>query len=255
VTSEVRLVVNADDLGLSAEINAGVLWGLENGYISDTSVLINAPCAGQAVEGLARLGIRHAGIHIDLDGVFGWSPGGREAHTRDELAALLGQDGFVEACRDSARMQARKFVSAGLIPSHVDTHHHVHGFLPVFLMLLELARDWHIPAVRFSRQGYSLTTRQPIPFDDAVFSRMQDMLEGQGLVYCPCYLEGALRLEEVGYADTELVVHPATGRDPWRTAELDTLVASAGRERLQAAGIRMVSFHELAGGALPRSCS
>jgi predicted glycoside hydrolase/deacetylase ChbG (UPF0249 family) len=254
-TSEVRLVVNADDLGLSAEINAGALWALENGYISDTSVLINAPCAGQAVEGLARLGIRHAGIHIDLDGVFGWSTGGREVHTREELAALLGQDGFMDACRDSARMQVRKFVSAGLTPSHVDTHHHVHRFPPVFLVLMELARDWHIPAVRFSRQGYSLTTRQPIPFDDAVYSHMQDLLEAHGLVYCPSYLEGSSRLEEVGSADTELVVHPARGRDPWRTAELEALVASAGRERLRAAGIRMVSFHELVSESRQRSCS
>jgi predicted glycoside hydrolase/deacetylase ChbG (UPF0249 family) len=152
-------------------------------------------------------------------------------------------------------MQVRKFVSTGLTPSHVDTHHHVHGFLPVFLMLMELARDWHIPAVRFSRQGYSLTTRQPVPFDEAVFSRMQDMLDGQGLVYCPCYLEGSSRLGEVDRADTELVVHPAMGSDPWRSAELDALVASAGRERLRAAGIRMVSFHELVGEARPRSCS
>jgi len=34
------VIVNADDLGLSPEINEGVLSGLKQGIISDTSVLI-----------------------------------------------------------------------------------------------------------------------------------------------------------------------------------------------------------------------
>jgi len=46
------VIVNADDLGLSREINKGVFTGLSRGVISDVSLLIHAPFAREAVEGL-----------------------------------------------------------------------------------------------------------------------------------------------------------------------------------------------------------
>ncbi|HPI92576.1 MAG TPA: ChbG/HpnK family deacetylase [Deltaproteobacteria bacterium] len=242
-----RLVINADDLGLSREINEGILWGLANGCISDTSMLIKAPHAQNAVEGLGSLGISHAGIHINLDEVLGWSPGGREVHPRRVLMDLLETGGFSKECHAEARRQIEMFLSTGLIPSHIDTHHHVHGFMSVFRIILALAREYGIPAVRFSPKGYRLPTREDIPFDEGLYAVMQGELRERGLYSCDCCLEGAHRLEETGPGDTELVVHPSRRGEPWRSAELDSLKGRDSDSRLAARGIRVVSFRDLVG--------
>jgi len=78
---------------------------------------------------------------------------------------------------------------------------------------------------------------------------MQDLLERSGIMSLDRMVEGARSiLDDSGIllsGDTELVVHPSLGGDPWRAGELDTLLRHAGTRSLEADGIRMVSFAEL----------
>lgn len=248
-----RLVINADDLGLTGEINAGILWGLEHGCITDTSVLVDEPHAAAAVEGVKRLGIVHAGIHVNLDGVLGWSPGGRERYPRETLVAMLESGELAGACENEARRQIETFLSTGLIPSHIDTHHHVHGFMPIFELMLDLASEYRIPALRFSPCGYRLPTRQDIPFHVDGYTSMHEQMRRRGIHACDRYLEGAHRLDAVGPGDTELVVHPSEGGEPWRSAELDALKTGGAVCRVESRGIRLVSFHDLFADLVDRS--
>lgn len=246
-----RLIINADDLGLSREINEGILWGLEHGCISDTSLLIRGRHAEGAVEGLRQLGISHAGIHINLDEILGWRAGGYELHPRAVLVDMLEKGELAGACHAEARLQIEAFLSTGLRISHIDTHHHVHGFMPIFELIIDLARDYQIPAVRFSPKGYRLSTREDIPFEEGLYALMQGKIRERRLFSCTDCLEGAQRLKETGPGDTELVVHPSRGGEPWRAAELEALSKTGGRNRLMTEGISLVSFHGLATEGCP----
>ena len=88
------LIINADDLGLSKEINSGILWGLGHGFVSDASLLVKALYTDEAVTGLKALDVRHVGIHINLDEVFGWKPGGIELKTRPVLMSMLNDQAW-----------------------------------------------------------------------------------------------------------------------------------------------------------------
>lgn len=242
-----RLIINADDLGLSREVNAGILWGLTQGCISDTSVLIGAPHGASAVEGLRDLGIEHAGIHIDLDAVLGWSPGGRERLPRETLMAMLDEGELDGALHLESRSQVEAFLSTGLRPSHIDTHHHVHGFTPVFRIILDIACEYRIPAIRFSPTGYRLTTREDIPFDEGRYAFMHEQIRTRGLYCCDRCIEGAHRLGEAWPGVTEVVVHPSQEGDPWRSAELDVLRMWSGSPGPR--GMELVSFQGVATGA------
>ena len=63
-----QLIVNADDFGLHPLINAGIIKGHQEGFITSTSLMPSAPCWQEAVR-LAkenpRLGI---GVHLTLVG-------------------------------------------------------------------------------------------------------------------------------------------------------------------------------------------
>jgi len=239
------LIINADDLGLSKEVNSGILWGLGQGFVSDTSLLVKALYVDEAVAGLKALTIKHCGIHINLDEAFGWRPGGIELKGRPVLMSMLNDQGFLQDCTREAKDQIETFLSFGLVPTHADTHHHVHGFFTIFEMLVHLLKEYGIPALRFSRHGYRLPTRKEIPYDDEVYAQMEDLLRGQGIVYCPHFLEGAMRVDDVSPGVTELVVHPSLGGDPWRSEELEILQSKAKADGLGHSGIKPVSFRNL----------
>lgn len=245
------LVINADDLGLSPEINAGIVWGLQHRLLSDTSILINAPHAAEGIACLKSLNILHAGIHIDLDDVLGWSPGGNERWPRSTLMEMLARGETVRTCTRTARDQVEAFLSSGLIPTHIDTHHHVHGFPEIFEIISGIAKEYGIPAIRFSRGGYRLPTRQDIPFHPETFSDMEKKITRMGLFFCEHYLEGALSLNNTIRGTAELVVHPSLMGESWRAGELAVLMKLSGAGMLEERGIRLVSFRELL--AEPRS--
>jgi chitin disaccharide deacetylase len=242
------LIINADDLGLSREVNSGILLGLEHGFASDTSLLAKALYADEAVKGLKALNVRHVGIHINLDEMFGWRPGGIELKTRPVLSSMLNDKKFLQDCTHEAKDQIETFLSFGLIPTHLDTHHHVHGYFPIFQMLVELLLEYGIPAMRFSRYGYRLPTRKDIPYDDESYAHMRDMLKRKGIVYCSNFLEGAMRVDDVNPGITELVAHPSLGGDPWRSQELKVLQLKAKADSLWQRDIKSVSFRDLLQG-------
>jgi predicted glycoside hydrolase/deacetylase ChbG (UPF0249 family) len=239
------LIVNADDLGMSAEINAGILFGLQQGYVSDTSLMSKGPCAVEAVHDLLAIGIDHAGIHIDLDALIGWKTGGREQYSRPVLIKMLEVEDFLKACTREARNQIERFLDFSLFPTHIDTHHHVHGFPEIFSMLLDLASEFHIPAMRFSKGGYHLPTRADIPYDSGIFSRMESSMKEKGIFFSDHYLENASSLSSVKEGITELVVHPALSGDRWRIDELEFLMSHKGIKNTGQDGIKVVSFRDV----------
>lgn len=246
-----RLVVNADDFGLSEEVNAAVVLGLRQGFLSDTSILVMAPFAPRGVEDLLRLGVTHAGIHLDLDGPLCWSPGGGERYPRTELKRMLEQGDLAHACEEAARRQIEAFFATGMAPSHLDTHHHVHGFRPVFDLVVRLALEYGIPALRFSRGGYRLPTRQDIPLQPEEALAMEEALTRAGIFHCDRMAEGAGLIfgfmDEPPEGTTELVVHPSLGGDPWRARELDALERAARGRPLRGPGFVLTSFRDLVG--------
>src|SRR5437660_9999386 len=61
-----RLVVNADDFGLSPGVNDGILEAHAAGVVSSVSVLVNAPGWEHAVAALRGTGSLGVGLHLNL---------------------------------------------------------------------------------------------------------------------------------------------------------------------------------------------
>jgi predicted glycoside hydrolase/deacetylase ChbG (UPF0249 family) len=219
-----RLIINADDLGLSPQINTGIFKGIEAGVVTDVSLMAKAPYAADAAESLRGHGITCAGIHVNLDDLLGWRSPGIEHHTREQLQQRFAEASFRARLEAEAREQIEIFLSLGLKPSHIDSHHHVHGFPAVFAIMLTLMGDYGIRAMRYSAGGYGLPTRADIPWSSGLAARVQTMLQEKAILTCDCMLEGAGRLMEASSGITELVVHPAMGGDPWRDEELKVLL-------------------------------
>ena len=81
-----RLVVTADDFGLTRGVVEGIVEAHEIGIVTSTSLMVNAPAAEDAFEEARRLPSLATGLHFVL--TFG-----RPFGPREPLSRLLSRDG------------------------------------------------------------------------------------------------------------------------------------------------------------------
>jgi predicted glycoside hydrolase/deacetylase ChbG (UPF0249 family) len=134
--SRKRLIVNADDLGLSHGITDAILQCHARGIVTSASFMVNQPASEYAAERVRTLPSLDLGIHLNLcQGVPVLPP--------YEIPSLLSRDGHFLRPRDMGHRLARWKVSPkeieaefcaqidsmrslGLEPSHADSHHRFH---------------------------------------------------------------------------------------------------------------------------------
>ena len=132
-----RLIVNADDLGLAAPVNAAIERAHRDGVLTAASLMVGEPAMAEGVD-LARRNPRLAvGLHLTLtDGTPTLPPDRIPAlvqpngRFRDDMAGL----GLALAASRAARAQLRAEIAAqfaafratGLACDHLNAHKHFH---------------------------------------------------------------------------------------------------------------------------------
>src|SRR5438874_12576285 len=143
-----RLIVNADDFGLTPGVSDGILAAHRHGIVTSTTMLVNrdVPKATIARARDAGLGL---GLHVNL--TLG-SPLTRGASLVDDAGAFV-RDARRAAARAASRDVEREIVAqverfetlVGTRPTHLDSHHHVGLLVPVREVLFGVARQLGVP--------------------------------------------------------------------------------------------------------------
>jgi chitin disaccharide deacetylase len=154
-----RLIVNADDFGLSTGVNRAIVECHQQGIVTSATLMANSPAFGDAVK-LAHENPRlSVGCHVTLmDGQPLLAPAkvtsllrdGQEFHRSiADFAprALLGRFRASEI-EAEATAQFQRIQQTGIELSHFDAHKHAHMFPSVAEPLLRAAQKCRIPAVR-----------------------------------------------------------------------------------------------------------
>lgn len=156
-----RLIINADDFGLTPGINRGILEAHGHGIVTSATLMANGPAfaeAAHAAQSAPRLSV---GCHVVLvDGcpVLGASQirtlveppdhsRFQKSLARFTLRAVRGRLAADEI-EAEATAQVRKLQAAGIAVSHLDTHKHTHIFPQVLRPLLRAAKTCGIRALR-----------------------------------------------------------------------------------------------------------
>ena len=61
-----KVIINADDFGMSEAYNYGVIKALRDGVASSTTIMINQPAAEHAVSLLKEVPGTYVGLHVNL---------------------------------------------------------------------------------------------------------------------------------------------------------------------------------------------
>ena len=267
-----RLVVTADDFGLSREVNEAVEQAHREGILTAASLMVSGPAAADAVARAKRMPTLRVGLHLVLVEAWPTLPA-------DALPDLTDGDGLMRA--DMARLgldlarnpSARRQLAAeiaeqfeayratGLALDHVNAHKHFHVHPLIAGAVLRIGAGFGMRAIRVPREPRPLL-RQAEPgarpraaLDIAPWAALLGVRARQAGLLIPDRTLGlawsgamtpprvAALLAHLPGGLTELYTHPATaggfpGAAPgYRYAEeRDALIAPASIAAVRASG-------------------
>jgi len=146
MTAERRLIVNADDFGLSAGVNRGVARAYEHGILTSTSLMVRAGHAAEAAEYAHAHPELSVGLHIDL---------GEWHYTGEHWVAayeVVPTDDATAVGAEVAAQVERFCTLMGREPTHLDAHQHTHRSEPTTSIVLEFGRRFGIPVRGFTSE-------------------------------------------------------------------------------------------------------
>ncbi len=242
------LITRADDAGASSRVNAAIRAALAGGLVRNVSVLACGPAVEELVDWLPGAGVA-IGLHVALSSewpAWRWGPvAGREA-----VPGLVEADGGFTAAPGvlhergvavaemmiEVRAQLARLRGLGIRPDYLDEHMGV-GWLPGLAdALADLARAEGLVVAR--RWGGLASPKRGTATETDVIGRWMTGLAGLG---------------EGGAEARALITHPGgdgfmpAAEAAWRDAEVSAWRDPRWAAALGAAGVRVVSYPELAG--------
>jgi hopanoid biosynthesis associated protein HpnK len=164
------LIVTADDFGLHESVNQAVEQASRAGILNAASLMVTAHATKDAVRRARLLPNLCVGLHVVL--ADGWST--LDAQLIPEIADLSGRmhsDMFRKGVRFFFKSAARRqleaeiraqfaaFARTGLTLDHVNVHKHFHIHPTILSILLEVGRDYGMPAVRVPDEPFWFAAR------------------------------------------------------------------------------------------------
>lgn len=210
-----KLIVNADDFGYTPGITQGILAAHQRGIVSSTTALVVSEYFEEAMEVARKTPSLNVGLHLTLT-LKATKPllGSEVSSLINEKGEFWSQSEFQEHIKSEEvyaewDAQIAKFLSSGHQPSHLDSHHNVHGKDDrVLAVALELAKKYKLPLRKASRAP------ETKHFDD-----LYGEVAATDKLIATFYDENATKehllliLKEIGAADSdhtyEINCHPA----------------------------------------------
>ena len=164
------LIVTADDFGLHESVNQAVEQASRAGILNAASLMVTAHATGDAVRRARQLPNLCVGLHVVL--ADGWST--LDAQLIPEIADPTGRmhgDMFQRGVRFFFKPAARRqleaeiraqfaaFARTGLTLDHVNVHKHFHLHPTILGILLEVGRDYGMPAMRVPDEPFWFAAR------------------------------------------------------------------------------------------------
>lgn len=247
-----KLIVNADDYGLSKGVSLGILDCMERGIVTETTAMVNGLYFNEAMEDAKKRGIKNIGIHLTLT----W---GKPTLPCEEVQSLINEKGYFykigqikeynyDEIKKELKAQIEKFLKSGVKPTHLDGHHHFYGFDKKILdIVLNLGKEYNLPIRLLGTEMYEYYKLKGIKTTEAFTSDF--------------YLENVNleKLKEIilkykKFNVLEIMSHPAyvdedlinaTSYNTHRNGELEILTSKEIKQFINYSKIELVCYNQI----------
>ena len=146
-----KLVVNADDFGLTRGVNLGIIDAFRFGIVRSTTLMATGEAYDHALELFKENPTLGVGIHLVLTSGYPLADGHKTII--DEFGRFYKLSTFEEyheqfASEEIERefiAQIEKVLKSGVAPTHLDSHHHVHMLPSIQEVMKVLAKRYSLP--------------------------------------------------------------------------------------------------------------
>lgn len=147
-----KLIINADDFGLSKSISDGIIDGIIGGYITSTTIMSNMEYAEYAIKKAMQHNINCIGLHINLtvgkpvipntnitqeNGLFYYNK------SQIENKKLTYQDAYNEIMAQIEKVI--EYSDNKIKIDHLDFHHHLTDNENIKKAAIDIAKKYNIP--------------------------------------------------------------------------------------------------------------
>ena len=252
-----RLIVNADDLGYAASIDAGILRAHREGIVTAATMMANVAGSVPAAELARATPSLDVGVHLVLTYGRPISDPATVPSLADERGAFRRPRDIVrtgriradEALREFRAQHARARELLGRDPTHVDTHHWVQDDPAIFEAFLALARETGAAARALDGDERDRLRAGGVRAPDRF--RRDFYGDGTGVDHLLSILDEIARSDA---ATTEVMCHPGetdaalARRSSYarqRPPELAALLDPRVRRKVEELGLVLSSFRDL----------
>jgi predicted glycoside hydrolase/deacetylase ChbG (UPF0249 family) len=234
------LIVNADDFGLTSDINRGIIEAHERGVVTSASLMVRYAAAEEAAAYARSHSAFSLGLHFEAAE---WRYTDGEWHCAYQV---IDADDPAQVRAELERQVAIFTRLVGREPTHLDSHQHVHQSEPARSILLNEAQRMAVPlrscsaVVRYDGGFYGQTGEgEPFPTGISA-SRLKQMIKAlsPGWTEFGCHPGYAVSLDSVYTAERE--------------QELSVLCNPEVRQALSRERVQLRSFYDLQSGSALR---
>lgn len=146
-----NVIFNADDFGYSRAINFGIIDAHKYGILTSTTIMTNMPGFQHAVELSKENPNLGVGVHLTLTCGRPLLDGHKTIVREDgsfkniSFYETINFQADPEEIYDEWDAQIQKVIKAGIVPTHLDSHHHTHTFGMNREIVIKLARKYNLP--------------------------------------------------------------------------------------------------------------
>jgi predicted glycoside hydrolase/deacetylase ChbG (UPF0249 family) len=164
--SPTRLIINADDFGISRGVNIGIIEAAVAEVVTSASMIVNLPAFADALDRAVLCPTLSLGIHLNftVGRPLTRAPSLTRRDTGEfhKLPALVARAslGLLDSS-DIAReclAQIDRMIDAGFPPTHLDSHRHVHAHPAILSVVTRAAASRGIFQVRIPRESLRVNT-------------------------------------------------------------------------------------------------
>lgn len=247
-----RLMINADDFGLTEGACSGIVRAIRAGGVTSTTAMVCVPGAVELLRRWAPEIPGCVGAHLQLTT-------GTPVLPPDRVRSLVGEDGKFPSRRKELReprtdeivsewrAQIDQLLRIGIEPTHLDSHHHIHCLPTVLPAFVEIANQYRLPARSVDPLTRAALRKAGVPCTDATLTDWYGgELSAASLIRV--LTEGAREYPEAesfelmchpGFFDSDLALYSRYTAD--RELELATLCDPTLQDKLAAAGFILTS--------------
>ena len=239
-----KLIVNADDFGISKGANYGVVEAYKNGIVRSTTIMAGMPAFDHAIGLLKECQGLGCGVHLTLSA---YKP------VLSTHKTIVDENGFfykrvtdeviegsfdLEEIYNEFSAQIKKVINSGVEITHLDSHHHVHTLKSLKPVIERLVNEYNLPI----RGGlsYELNYDKIISYSGSFYDKTVS-------------LEGFKKLEIDKHEVLDIMTHPAyldsfimenSSYNMKRIDELKILTSNELKDYVKESGITLCNYRD-----------